>query len=644
MSGQLLWLLPTLPFLGAAILGLFASKLPRAAVSVIGPGSIGLAAVVTAISAMRFFASHETSVTQVVWTWFDSGGLAPRIAFTLDPLSLVMISVITGVGFLIHLYSTEYMADDESFARFFACMNLFVGSMLVLVLADSLVLLYLGWEGVGLCSYLLIGFWYREPANGYAARKAFVVTRIGDTAMAIGIFLIVMHLGTLDIPQVLERAAAEWPAGSGLAIAVAACLLGGAVGKSAQLPLQTWLPDAMAGPTPVSALIHAATMVTAGVYLIARTHTLFTLAPPVMTAVAIIGAATLLVAGFSALVQRDIKRVLAYSTISQLGYMFLALGVGAFSAAVFHLMTHAFFKALLFLGAGAVILALHHEQDMGRMGGLRRDLPIVYWTFLAGSAALAGLPLITSGFFSKDAILWETWSSGTAGAKVLWAAGIVGAFFTAIYIFRLVFLVFFGEHKTHVHGHLTWKVHLPLMVLAVLSIAGGWVEIPPVFGGSHRFSHFLEPAFAAPGAAHDGEHAEAAEEHHEASEELLLMAIASLASIGGIGLAWMAFGRGPSTTAEDRAAHVPGVSAGLSGFLMRGWDFDKLYDALVVKPFVGLARAGRGDVVDLLPRLIAYLVSGGNAIVRRTQVGRLRWYAAGIAAGAVIVLALVYLA
>ena len=283
--------------------------------------------------------------------------------------------------------------------------------MLVLVLADNLLLLYLGWEGVGLCSYLLIGFWYRDPANGYAARKAFVVTRIGDTAMAIGIFLIVQHLGTLDIPQVLERAGAQWTPGGTLAVTVAALLLGGAVGKSAQLPLQTWLPDAMAGPTPVSALIHAATMVTAGVYLIARTHTLFTLAPPVMFAVAVIGAATLLVAGFSALVQRDIKRVLAYSTISQLGYMFLALGVGAFSAAVFHLMTHAFFKALLFLGAGAVILALHHEQDMGKMGGLKRELPIVFWTFLAGSAALAGLPLVTAGFFSKDLILWHAWLS-----------------------------------------------------------------------------------------------------------------------------------------------------------------------------------------------------------------------------------------
>jgi NADH-quinone oxidoreductase subunit L len=649
---ELLWLLPALPFFGAAVLGLLASRLPRAAVSVIGPGSVGLAAAVTAILWVRFLGSPPDggAVTQVVWTWLSSGGLAPRVAFTLDPLSLVMISVITGVGFLIHLYSTEYMADDESYARFFACMNLFVGAMLVLVLADNLLLLYLGWEGVGLCSYLLIGFWYRDPANGYAARKAFVVTRIGDTAMAIGIFLIVQHLGTLDIPQVLERAGAEWTPGSTLAVTVAALLLGGAVGKSAQLPLQTWLPDAMAGPTPVSALIHAATMVTAGVYLIARTHTLFTLAPPVMTAVAVIGAATLLIAGFSALVQRDIKRVLAYSTISQLGYMFLALGVGAFSAAVFHLMTHAFFKALLFLGAGAVILALHHEQDMGKMGGLKRELPIVFWTFLAGSAALAGLPLVTAGFFSKDLILWHAWSSPDSG-KVLWLAGIVGALFTAIYIFRLVFLVFFGESRTHVHGHLTWKIHLPLIVLALLSIAGGWIELPPLLGDQPRFTRFLDGVFAEHTVA-------AAHDQHDQGDEILTMAVAIVASLGGIAIAWLLFGRstsgavssslagttpppGDARGAEDRAARVPMVPAGLAGFWLRGWDFDRLYDALFVRPFVAIAHLNRGDVVDLLPRAIAAVARAGNAVLRRSQTGRLRWYAAAIAAGAIVVLALV---
>ena len=354
------------------------------------------------------------------------GGFAPEIALYLDALSVVMILVVTIVSFLIHLYSAEYMAEEEGYSRFFAYMNLFVGSMLVLVLADNLVFLYLGWEGVGLCSYLLIGFWYKDAANGRAAMKAFIVTRIGDTAMAIGLFFLFNNLGTLQIQELMRRAVEQWPVGSTAAIAAAALLLGGALGKSAQLPLQTWLPDAMAGPTPVSALIHAATMVTAGVYLIARTNVLFTLAPPVQFAVAIIGCATLLMAGFSAMTQFDIKRVLAYSTISQIGYMFLALGVGAWSSAIFHFVTHAFFKALLFLGAGVVIMGLHEERDMFKMGGLRKQLPVTFWTFLVGAASLAALPLVTGGFYSKDPILWHAWLSQRGG---LWLGigGVVGA-------------------------------------------------------------------------------------------------------------------------------------------------------------------------------------------------------------------------
>ncbi|HOK48459.1 MAG TPA: NADH-quinone oxidoreductase subunit L, partial [Bryobacteraceae bacterium] len=354
--------------------------------------------------------------------------------------------VVTFVSFLIHVYSTEFMAGDDGYSRFFAYMNLFVASMVTLVLAGDLLLLLLGWEGVGLCSYLLIGFWYRDPANGAAGQKAFIVTRVGDTAFLVALFILFTNLRTLDIQEVMRRALAEWPVGSGLAVASAALLLGGAVGKSAQLPLQTWLPDAMAGPTPTSALIHAATMVAAGVYLIARTHRLFILAPPVMTAVAVIGAATLLLAGFSALTQHDIKRVLAYSTISQIGYMFLALGVGAWASAIFHFMTHAFFKALLFMAAGVVINALHHEHNMFRMGGLRRRLPIAFWTFTIGGASLAGLPLITAGFYSKDRIIWDAWVSEGGGAG-LWLAAILGVFLTSLYIFRAVFLVFFGEAR-----------------------------------------------------------------------------------------------------------------------------------------------------------------------------------------------------
>ena len=370
---RLLWLIPALPFAGFLALALAGRSLPRKWAAFAGVGSVGLSALLAVIVAAEFIGSPPpgNAYVQTLWTWMSVGGFRPEIAFRLDALSLTMVVVVAFVGFLIHLYSSEFMAGEEGYSRFFAYMNLFVGSMLTLVLADNLLLLYLGWEGVGLCSYLLIGFWYKEPYNGYAARKAFVVTRVGDTAFGIGLFLLFNGLGTLRIQELMLRAVQQWGSGSGMATAAAALLLGGALGKSAQLPLQTWLPDAMAGPTPVSALIHAATMVTAGVYLIARTNILFALAPHVQTAVAVIGAATLLIAGFSALAQRDIKRVLAYSTISQIGYMFLALGVGAWSAAIFHFMTHAFFKALLFLAAGSVILSLDHEHDMFRMGGLR---------------------------------------------------------------------------------------------------------------------------------------------------------------------------------------------------------------------------------------------------------------------------------
>ena len=403
---ELLWTIPALPFLGAFLLVTIGTKLSRPIVSMIGAGSIGLSALITIFIGLNFISSSTDSFHQVLWKWIDVAGLNPSFAFHLDALSLVFIFVITFVGFLIHLYSIEFMADDEGFSRFFAYLNLFVCSMLILVLADNLVLMYLGWEGVGLCSYLLIGFWYEEKKNGDAARKAFIVTRVGDTAMAIGLFMLFDAFGTLNIQDILTQAPQVWTAGSQTATIIAFLLLGGAVGKSAQLPLQTWLPDAMAGPSPVSALIHAATMVTAGVYLIARTHVIFELAPIAQLSVGIVGALTLLLAGFSALTQFDLKRVLAYSTISQIGYMFLALGVGAWSAAIFHFMIHAFFKALLFLGAGAVIFMLHHEHDMFKMGGLKNKVPLVYWTFLIGSASLAALPFITAGFYSKDNILW----------------------------------------------------------------------------------------------------------------------------------------------------------------------------------------------------------------------------------------------
>ena len=439
-----LWTIPALPFAGALLLALAGSRLPRRVVAFIGAGSVGLSALITGLTAIEFLAAAPAggSFTQKIWTWLDIAGFHPGITFYLDALSLTMVLVITFVAFLIHLYSTEFMAVEENYSRFFAEMNLFVGFMLTLVLADNFLLLYLGWEGVGLCSYLLIGYWYKEPQNGYAARKAFVVTRVGDTALAVALFLIFTRLGTLEIPEVMLRAAHSWPAGSALPTVVALLLLGGAVGKSAQLPLQTWLPDAMAGPTPVSALIHAATMVTAGVYLIARTNVLFTISPAALAVVAVIGAATLLLAGFSGLVQRDIKRVLAYSTISQIGYMFVALGAGAWAAAIFHFMIHAFFKALLFLGAGCVIQAQNGEHDMFKMGGLRKEMPLVFWTFLIAGGSLAAVPFVTAGFYSKDTIIWSAYASARGGFW-LWSAAIAGALLTSLYTFRMIILTFF---------------------------------------------------------------------------------------------------------------------------------------------------------------------------------------------------------
>jgi NADH-quinone oxidoreductase subunit L len=566
--------------------------------------------------------------TQTLWTWMKVGSFAPTISFSLDALSLVMILVVTIVGFFIHLYSSEFMLDEDGYSRFFAFMNLFVGSMLTLVLADNLLLLYLGWEGVGLCSYLLIGFWYQDITNGRAARKAFVVTRIGDTSMALGLLFLFTHLGTLNIQDLMQIAQNQWASGSSTAVIAAALLLGGALGKSAQLPLQVWLPDAMAGPTPVSALIHAATMVTAGVYLIARTHVLFILAPAVQSTVAMIGAATLVIAGFSALAQKDIKRVLAYSTISQIGYMFLALGVGAWSAAIFHLMTHAFFKALLFLGAGAVILAQHHEHDMFKMGGLWKKLPITFWTFLIGSASLSALPLVTAGFYSKDLILWHAWSS-SMGSTGLWAAGLLGAFITSLYAFRMVFITFLGEEKTDVSHKPGVRIAVPVLILAFLSIFGGFVEMPETLGNHPLFSSFMHSVFPEEGV-----------EHARASAEVVLQVIASLVSMGGIFVAYVLFLRRP--VYAESLSKIPGGSE-LQRFWFSGWGFDRLYDMLFVRPFVWLTRINKDDFFDSGYTGIASLNRMAHGLLSRTQTGNIRWYAIGIAVGAVVLLGIVVL-
>ncbi|HET7062269.1 MAG TPA: NADH-quinone oxidoreductase subunit L [Nitrosospira sp.] len=619
----LLWLVPALPFAGFMALALGGERLGHRGVAVVGAGSVGLAALIAILIASGFILDPPPAFAfrQTAWRWMDLAGFTPEIAFYLDPLSLVMILVVTIISFLIHVYSAGFMEGDEGYARFFAYMNLFVGSMCVLVLADNLVLLYLGWEGVGLCSYLLIGFWYKDPANGQAARKAFIVTRVGDTALAIGLFLLFTHLGTLDIQPLMQRAAVIFPPGSGIAAAAAALLLGGAVGKSAQLPLQTWLPDAMAGPTPVSALIHAATMVTAGVYLIARTHVLFSLAPSVQFAVAVIGALTLLLAGCSALAQKDIKRVLAYSTISQIGYMFLALGVGAWSAAIFHLMTHAFFKALLFLSAGAVIMSLHEEHDIFRMGGLRQKLPVAFWTFLIGGASLAAVPVVTAGFYSKDLILTQSWLS-TNGGPWLWAAGWVGAILTSLYIFRVIFLVFFGEARgPELSKRTGLRMSVPMLILAALSIAGGWIETPPFLGNLTLFSNFVRHALPATQFIHGDE---------SGRTELILELLAISASLAGIFLAYLLFLRYPAFL---HGLMLMPALARLRKFWHYGWDFDRLYDVLFVRPYIWLARSNQGDVIDNVYSGVARLCLAFYRGLSATQTGLVRQYAAAIAAG-----------
>lgn len=621
---QLLWLVVAIPVASAMSLALFGSSLSRRVVPILGAGSVGLAALLTLLISSAFLASPPNGnvYVQHLWTWMSSGGFKPEIAFYLDPVSLLMLLVVTFVGFLIHLYSVEYMHDDEGYARFFAYMNLFVASMITLILANNLLLLYMGWEGVGLCSFLLIGFWYRDPQNVRAAAKAFIVTRFGDTAFAVGLLLLFTRLGTLDIQEAMHRVAMQWSPGSGMAVAAAALLLGGAVGKSAQLPLQTWLPDAMAGPTPTSALIHAATMVTAGVYLIVRTHVLFTLAPSIQFLVAIIGAVTMLLAAFSALAQRDMKRVLAYSTISQIGYMFLALGLGAWSAAMFHFMTHAFFKALLFLAAGVVIHAVH-EQDLYRMGGLRSELRLAFWSFVVGGSALAGLPLITAGFFSKDLILWQSWA-GPNGNAWFWVAGMTGALLTSLYTFRMILLAFYGPQQTHVRAESGLAIRVALIVLCFLSVVGGYVDTPPHFGGVPALSNFLNSVLPPLEEVHIG----------PITETITVLSAIVVFALG-MGLAYLIFG--------PKRSRQPAQNF-LEQLWLAGWGFDWLYDKLFVRPFQWLARKSATDLADVPINGFARVTVLGYRALRLTQTGRVRWYAASLALGTAAILAIAFVA
>ncbi|MFC0142526.1 NADH-quinone oxidoreductase subunit L [Erwinia mallotivora] len=607
---NLLFLTILFPLIGFVLLAFSRGRWSENLSATVGMGSVGLAALTTLYVGIDFFSHGQALFNQTLWTWMHVGTFDMKMSLTLDGLSLTMLSVVTGVGFFIHMFASWYMRGEEGYSRFFAYTNLFIASMVVLVLADNLMLMYLGWEGVGLCSYLLIGFYYTEPKNGAAAMKAFIITRVGDVFLAFGLFILWNELGTLNFREMVALAPEHFAANNHMLQWATLMLLGGAVGKSAQLPLQTWLADAMAGPTPVSALIHAATMVTAGVYLIARTHGLFLLTPEVLHLVGIVGAVTLVLAGFAALVQTDIKRVLAYSTMSQIGYMFLALGVQAWDAAIFHLMTHAFFKALLFLSSGSVILACHHEQNIFKMGGLRKSIPLVYVCFLVGGAALSALPLITAGFFSKDEILAGALANGHINLMV---AGLVGAFMTSLYTFRMIFITFHGEEKIHAHAGKGITHHLPLLVLLVLSTFVGAMIVPPLKG--------VLP--------------DTAELAH--GRVLTLEITSGVVAVVGILLAaglWL----GKRSLVSSIARSAPGRF--FSTWWFAAWGFDWLYDQIFVKPYLFIARLLSRDPLNAvmnIPALLSRLANKGLVV---SENGYLRWYVASMSLGAVVVLAL----
>ncbi|MFS2224716.1 NADH-quinone oxidoreductase subunit L [Pantoea sp. B65] len=607
---NLLYLTILFPLIGFLLLAFSRGRWSENLSAAIGMGSVGLAALVTVFVGMAFFNNGQQVFNQALWTWMQVGNFKIDVNLTLDGLSLTMLSVVTGVGFLIHMFASWYMRGEEGYSRFFAYTNLFIASMVILVLADNLMLMYLGWEGVGLCSYLLIGFYYTNPNNGAAAMKAFIITRVGDVFLAFALFILWNELGTLNFREMVELAPAHFAADNHMLQWATLLLLGGAVGKSAQLPLQTWLADAMAGPTPVSALIHAATMVTAGVYLIARSHGLFLLTPEVLHLVGIIGAITLVLAGFAALVQTDIKRVLAYSTMSQIGYMFLALGVQAWDAAIFHLMTHAFFKALLFLSSGSVILACHHEQNIFKMGGLRKSIPLVYICFLVGGAALSALPLITAGFFSKDEILAGALANGHLNLMV---AGLVGAFMTSLYTFRMIFITFHGEEKIHAHAGKGITHHLPLIVLLLLSTFIGAMIVPPLRGVLPETTELAHGSV------------------------LTLEITSGVVAIAGILLAaalWL--GKRQLVIA---VANSP-VGRFFTTWWFAAWGFDWLYDKVFVKPYLGVAWLLKRDPLNALMNIPAILSRFANKGLVVSENGYLRWYVASMSVGAVVVLAL----
>jgi len=639
----MLLLIPLLPFLGFLLNASAGRRLAKPVSGGVACAAMLASFAISAIAVLRLVAlpPESRAIALHLFTWISSGEFTVPFALRLDPLAAVMILVITGIGSLIHIYSTAYMHGerDSEFARYFSYLNLFAAFMLVLVLGANFLVLFVGWEGVGLCSYLLIGFWYEKTSASDAGRKAFIVNRIGDFGFILGVLLIFWEFGTLDFQQVARGIAGLGAESSFGPISVITLLLFvGATGKSAQIPLYVWLPDAMEGPTPVSALIHAATMVTAGVYMIGRNAVLFSHAPETLAIVAVVGAATALMAGTIGLVQNDIKRVLAYSTVSQLGYMFLAMGVGAYAAGIFHLYTHAFFKALLFLGSGAVIHALAGEQDLRRMGGLKHELPLTYWTFVIGALAIAGVPGL-AGFFSKDEILYRAFASGHA---LLWAVGMLTSLLTAVYMFRLVFLAFHGE-RAHAEPHAETlhdahgRLHdappamaLALIVLAAGSVAAGYVGLPHALGGSNRVAQFLAPSFT----VGVEEHALGASE----SLELGLMGVSSFVALGGIGIAVFFFLR-RRDAADQMAVRFDTVYRLLSN----KYYVDEIYDTTIVQPIRILSEEGlwkRVDVggIDGAVNGVAETVGGLSNLLRRLQTGSVRAYAASLFAGVVLVL------
>ncbi len=630
---EYIWLVPLFPLIGFLINGLFGSRFKEKQIGVIASLAIGFSFLFSIIIFYNILKLPEAqrAISKSIYTWIATGNLQVNISFLIDPLSLVMILVVTGVGLLIHVYSIGYMAGDRGFARYFAFLNLFTFSMLILVLADNFLLMFVGWEGIGLCSYLLIGFWFEDEYNAYAGRKAFVVNRVGDFGFLLGIFLVFSIFGSLNFNSVFTQAASGLSAG--VATAIALLLFVGAIGKSAQIPLFIWLPDAMAGPIPVSALIHAATMVTAGIYMVARCHVIFLQSTVALNVVALIGIVTAFFAATIALVNTDIKRVLAYSTISQLGFMFLACGVGAFSAGIFHLSTHAYFKALLFLSAGSVMHALHNETDMTKMGGLRNKLPVTYRVFLVGALALAGVPFL-SGFISKDEILWKTVSSPFGGFK-LWFVGAAIAGLTAFYTFRLIYLTFYGRSK--VSEEVKQNIHesprimtVPLIILAFLSIVGGFVGIPHLF---NKFEHFLDPVFS------QFIVLEVAEGGNGLLNlELSFMAISALIAFMGIGFAYYFYISKPSIPVE-----ITSKMKGIYSFLCNKWYVDELYDLIIVRPLnfiskVILWRWMDVKIIDGLVNNVAVLVGKSSSLLRRVETGMVQNYALSIVLGVVIII------